>query len=451
MMFTLPFIAYTSLRGTANKASTEGASSSDQTFDDETIRVTPQQHTPKEYPYQPVDDPSMASETPHDEQESTIEQFLATDGALCATRLAEPQFGLVTDVLDASSLLVLIKGRPTKVKFIGIETTSLHQGIKKQALLVNRSLIGQTVALVRDVSDTDAEGRLLRYAFTEDTFINLYLLENGLATVLNNSPDQACVETFTAAQEHAKRQELGAWERLKPNDWREWPVVPVIRENAIEIYLRGLEEGRDSQSFSIVGDCQSIPNRLFRRINWAEFSLPPQYEYLQTTVDHFRLVWSRPHVTVDLNMVAASMFSYFWTDLDRCNPSEIPLECEFRLNNPSILLISIGSNQKPGDNENFDLYMRKIVAYSIEHNVLPIIATKADPTEEGFPLNQIMAQIAYDYDIPLWNLWAAVQDLPHHGLDPDDHMEIHLTSEGYSMKRITGIQVLHAVLTAAQR
>ncbi len=62
-----------------------------------------------------------------------------------------------------------------------------------------------------------------------------------------------------------------------------------------------------------------------------------------------------------------------------------------------------------------------------------------------------MAQIAYDYDIPLWNFWAAVQELPNHGLDPDDRMDIHLTSEAYGIKRITGIQVLHALLTAAQR
>ena len=37
---------------------------------------------------------------------------------------------------------------------------------------------------------------------------------------------------------------------------------------------------------------------------------------------------------------------------------------------------------------------------------------------EGF------AQIAYDYDVPLWNFWAAVQPLPNHGLSSDN---FHLT------------------------
>jgi hypothetical protein len=87
------------------------------------------------------------------------------------------------------------------------------------------------------------------------------------------------------------------------------------------------------------------------------------------------------------------------------------------------------------------------VEYSLERNVLPVLATDAYGAEEDFPLNQIMAQIAYDYDIPLWNFWAAVQDLPNHGLKEDN---FHINAEAFAIKRITGLEVLHAVLTAHQ-
>ena len=281
-----------------------------------------------------------------------------------------------------------------------------------------------------------------------NTFINLALLEKGLAVLSDTTPAEACAKVFEEAQETSKLQELGTWARLKPENWREWPVIPVISENALQIYLNGLEAGTNPQLFSIVGDCQNIPGgSLFRKVNWEDFSMPPELDYLQPTLENFRTIWSREPVTVDGGFIPASMFSTYWTDTDRCYPIETPLECKFRLNNASILLISIGSDQEAGTGDDFDHHMRKIVEYSIENNVLPIISTDAYATEEGFSLNLIMAQIAYDYDIPLWNFWAAVQDLPNHGLKEDN---FHISAEAFAIKRITGVQVLHAVLTAAQ-
>lgn len=433
-----------------NQTFNEGAETSPQAFYDE-VAIIPSQYVDQDVDYQPTDETSIALESPQTEEETPTEQFPALNEAFCIPDRTERQVALVIKVLDTDRLNVLIDGQFSAVKYLGIDTNTPYQRVNEQALSTNQSLVGKTVTLVKDVSDADEEGRLLRYVFTDDTFINLYLLEKGLATAVNTPPDEACAKYFLEAQEIAKSQEIGTWERLNPEDWREWPVVPAISENALQIYLHGLEEGRNPQSFSIVGDCQSIPGRLFRRFNWAEFSLPTEYAYLQPTRDHFRSVWSRPPVTVGKYYTVASMFAPFWNDTSRCGLMETPLDCEFRLNNPSIILISIGSNQKPGNSEDFNNFMRKIVEYSIEHNVLPIITTKTDPTEEGFPLNHIMAQIAYDYDIPLWNFWAAAKELPNHGLDSDDKMSIHITSEAYGIKRITGLQVLHAVLTAAQR
>jgi hypothetical protein len=342
-----------------------------------------------------------------------------------------------------------MEGETYTVKFLGIDTHLSNEKVSEGVFSANKVLVGKTVALVADGSDADEDGSLLRYVFTEDTFINLALLERGLAAISDTPPVEACRDIFEQAQETARLQELGTWARLKPDDWREWPVVPAISENALEIYLQGLEAGTNPQLFSIVGDCQNIPGgSLFRKANWDDFSLPPELEYLQPTLENFRSIWSREPVTVGGGFIPASMFSTYWTDTDRCNPIETPLECEFRMNNSSILLISIGSDQKPGTGDDYDLYMRKIVEYSIENNVLPIIATDAYATEESFPLNLIMAQIAYDYDIPLWNFWAAVQDLSNHGLKKDN---FHISAEAFGIKRINGIQVLHAVLSAAQQ
>ena len=57
-------------------------------------------------------------------------------------------------------------------------------------------------------------------------------------------------------------------------------------------------------------------------------------------------------------------------------------------------------------------------------NVVPILATKADNLEKDNSINAAIARVAYDYDIPMWNFWAATQPLPDHGLYNDG---FHLT------------------------
>ena len=82
----------------------------------------------------------------------------------------------------------------------------------------------------------------------------------------------------------------------------------------------------------------------------------------------------------------------------------------------------------------------------IDHNVLPIIVTKGEATDPDFPLNQIMAEVAYDYDIPLWNFWAGIQDLDNHGLETELLNNIyHLSIDSYPIKRWTGLQTLQAL------
>ncbi|HEX9029569.1 MAG TPA: hypothetical protein VF823_10385, partial [Anaerolineales bacterium] len=57
------------------------------------------------------------------------------------------------------------------------------------------------------------------------------------------------------------------------------------------------------------------------------------------------------------------------------------------------------------------------------------------------------AQIAHDYNIPLWNLWLAVQDLPHHGLDPE-RKDVYLSTEAWDRRNFTALQTLEALREA---
>jgi endonuclease YncB( thermonuclease family) len=447
ILLALGSVAFIRLNGTAHSSNTKEASSSPQASNTLPTPL-PTQTKREENPASSIEGTGPGSETPSTEGEPHTQTFPILHETTCIPDGVAYQTATVVDALDTDKLSVHMDEKTYTVRFLGIDTHIVDENVHEEVLSANRILIGKPVALVADGPDMDEKGSLLRYVFTENTFINLALIERGLAVVSDASTGEGCAAVFEEAQETAKLQEFGTWARLNPEDWREWPVIPVISENALEIYQRGLEAGTNPKLFSIVGDCQNIPGgSLFRKVNWDDFALPPELEYLQPTLENFRWIWSREPVTVGGGFIPASMFSTYWTDTDRCNPIEIPLACEFRLNNASILLISIGSDQKPGTEDDFDRYMRKIVEYSIENNVLPIIATDAYGTDEGFTLNRLMAQVAYDYDIPLWNFWAAVQDLPNHGLKEDN---FHISAEAFAIKRITGVQVLHAVLTAPQ-
>jgi hypothetical protein len=58
--------------------------------------------------------------------------------------------------------------------------------------------------------------------------------------------------------------------------------------------------------------------------------------------------------------------------------------------------------------------------------------------------------LAYEYDIPLWNFWLAVQNLPNQGLDPVRNDGFHISSEAWNVRSYTGLQALDAVWRAGR-
>ena len=244
--------------------------------------------------------------------------------------------------------------------------------------------------------------------------------------------------------------------RLDPADWQNWPVVPTVSVRAQEIYKIGLEMGNDPAKFSKIGDCQNI-NTYFLDFfdNPDLFTLGEEYATLQETIEHFSGSFSRVSAATKGGMNVASVLSHYWADQDRCESGESPLACELRLHQPSIALISMeeswGSNNKV---ENYEKYMRQIIETVIDAGVVPILATKADNLEGDHQINQTIANLAYEYDIPLWNFWRAVQDLPNEGLLEDgfhlthglnDFSEEKNLRQAWPVRNLTALQALDSV------
>ena len=67
------------------------------------------------------------------------------------------------------------------------------------------------VYLVTDVSDRDRFGRLLRYVYVGEDFINEEMVESGLAIAREYRPDIAHTDDLEAAQAEPRQSDRGQW------------------------------------------------------------------------------------------------------------------------------------------------------------------------------------------------------------------------------------------------
>jgi hypothetical protein len=249
-------------------------------------------------------------------------------------------------------------------------------------------------------------------------------------------------------------------ETLPPEKWQDWPVIPVVSDRARQIYRSGLKQGNDPAHFSKVGDCQNI-RQYFLGIydDPTSYRLGSKNTALQGAIDQFSGSWHRLSDAVRSGFNVASVLTPLYANPADCKPGESPLACEIRLWNPSIVIISMETWTPGRPTDTYEGYLRQIVEYALAHNILPIVATKADNLEGDNSINLAVARVAAAYDIPLWNFWRAAQSLPNHGLSSDN---FHLTNApnqfdnpdsmkmGWPVRNLTALQVMDTVWNAVR-
>ncbi len=184
-----------------------------------------------------------------------------------------------------------------------------------------------------------------------------------------------------------------------------------------EIFERGQALGNDAHAFSKVGDCNSELPFFLGRFDSGDYDLGP-YAYLQPAIDHFAGSFGRQSMTVWTGSHAWSVLDPTWANPALCLPGETPLGCEFRLHRPSIVLIRLGTNEAYSP-ALFEQHMRAIIEYSIEQGVIPVLGTKADQLEGSDRINDIVRQLAAEYEVPLWDFGRVASTVPGRGLRED--------------------------------
>lgn len=262
-----------------------------------------------------------------------------------------------------------------------------------------------------------------------------------------------------AAPVPASLDEATVYQRAEAIDLVGYPIVPTSFGRAQEIFERGLSLGRNPAMLSKVGDCNSTGWVFLHPFGENQYDLGA-YSQLEDTVEVFAEAFSYRTYAAYNGLNAGAVLDPIWAHPEVCEAGETPLLCDYRVHNSSVAVIMFGTNDMlvltPAQ---FDRSLRQVVNESIQAGVIPLLSTF--PRHLTYPdrsvlLNKIVVQVALDFDIPLINLWLALEPLPDHGIAEDAfHLNGPLTragdmsepnlQTGFPMRNLVTLQALDAL------
>jgi endonuclease YncB( thermonuclease family) len=133
----------------------------------------------------------------------------ATTTTSTTVTVLEPGTATVASITDGDTIrVILADGSNEPVRLIGIDAPESNEPGYADSKDFLAALLeeGQAVLLVSDVSDRDRFGRLLRYLYVGETFINEEMVESGQAVAVEYPPDTAQADVLAEAQARAEAE-----------------------------------------------------------------------------------------------------------------------------------------------------------------------------------------------------------------------------------------------------
>jgi LysM repeat protein len=249
-----------------------------------------------------------------------------------------------------------------------------------------------------------------------------------------------------------------------------YPYISNITDTSRGIFVRGQSLGNRANVFSKVGDSITDNDIFLIPIGLGEYDLR-EYGELESVIAYYSQAVARDQNSFANTSLAAKGGWSAWhltdpdtADSELCLPGETPLVCEYRIVRPSVALIMLGTNDIPtAPPRVYEGWMRQTLETSIDMGVIPVLSTIPAFHDEENPkefvsrvavFNGIITGLAQEYDIPLWDYWAALQYLPNDGLSNDGiHPSWAVAADftpanlqyGMPVRNLTALQALDAV------
>jgi micrococcal nuclease len=115
----------------------------------------------------------------------------------------------VVEVIDGDT--IVIEGG-YHVRYIGIDSPEIDEYYYLEAKQMNAELLdGKKVRLESDITDKDKYGRLLRYVYVGDVFVNAEMVRQGCAWAMAYPPDIKYLVYLEAMEKEARQLKRGFW------------------------------------------------------------------------------------------------------------------------------------------------------------------------------------------------------------------------------------------------
>ncbi len=383
--------------------------------------------------------------------------------------------GTATVLLDANDGRGGFASASFAVTVTGVNNAPIIQPIGDQSLSV-----GEQIAVAVSISDPDGDPLVVSaiaqnpgVVFVEvigTTTINLQGQAAGVTTVEVYADDgQGGVSTASFAVTVSSVQPAF--------DLMAYPVVPQLSPSSAGMLSRlyssaVLNFGTQGGVFAKVGDDPMDSPNFMAPFATGTYSLGNAYADLQGTIDFYAATPVRPALDPTINSFNVDSEAAgpdFGVDtLSEAAPAGGPcdavgggsrLACEYLLSRPSIALISFSAaNVVYLPPEQFRSELQTLVFESMSnYGVIPVLATipagGGYTTEQLAEYNRAIVEVAVEAEVPLWNLWRAMQERgvsDPFSVAPDGPAVFSdaALSYGYNVRNLTALQTLKAVREA---
>lgn len=198
----------------------------------------------------------------------------------------------VPKVIDGDSIKLQ---NNIEVRLLGINTPERGQPYYQEATNRLKELVeGKNVTLESDVQDKDQYGRLLRYVFVNDLFVNLQLVKEGYANIYIIQPNTRYETLLRNGEDEAKT--------LKLNIWKQPTSENICDNRCIGIsYFHWNAEGND---------CDNLNDEYVTLINTCSYSCDLRSWTIKDEANH---IYTFPSFVLE-NGRAVTVYTGFGTN-----------------------------------------------------------------------------------------------------------------------------------------
>jgi hypothetical protein len=249
----------------------------------------------------------------------------------------------------------------------------------------------------------------------------------------------------------------------------EYQYVSGITPNVIAIFREGMQAGNRADVFSKVGDSITANEFFLVPVGNEDYALG-EHQNLQAVIDYYLGATARDansfantSLAAQTGWSSADVLDAENADPDLCEDGESPLACEYQVVRPSIALIMLGTNDLGRGVDEYEASMRQVIEITLDRGIVPVISTippllvDESPQRQVHEYNGLIVRLAREYNIPLWDYWAAMNLLPHYGLWEDGahpnwsnagDLSDNGLQFGMNVRNLTALQALDAVWRA---